>query len=112
MRNDSGFLLRPFTVEVDGFGAFAYPAATRGKALAEAWRDSQICCERSFKDFLKVARVRLSDHAPRFGELIEVAGLPAFYVGERGQYVRFVRPGQTVTHLAHPADVTAQKEAP
>jgi hypothetical protein len=101
----AGFMLRPFTVEVSGFGAFAYPAATRGRALADAWRDYRICSDTSFKDFLKIARARLSDRASRFGEPITVAGQPAFYVGERGQYVRFVRPGQTETFLSHPADV-------
>ena len=107
--SDAGFLLRPFTVEVQGFGAFAYPAPTRGKALSEAWQDYRICDDCTFKRFMQIARVRLSQRAPRFGEPIEVAGSPAFYVGERGQYVRFVRPGETVTFLSHPADVKAAK---
>ena len=105
---DSGFLLKPFTVEVNGFGAFAYPAASRGKALAEAWGDYVSCYNSAtFKDFLRIAKVRRAEPSTttRFGEPIEVAGHPAYYVGERGQYVRFVRPGETVTFLSHPADV-------
>lgn len=101
-------MLKPFTVEVSGFGAFAYPAASRGRALAEAWGDYVGCYNRAtFKDFLRIARVRKADHGARFGEPITVAGQPAFYVGERGQYVRFVRPGETQTFLSHPADVAA-----
>jgi hypothetical protein len=106
-----GFLLKPYVVSVPGYGAFAYPAASRGKALAEAWRDYRICSDTSFGDFLRIARATLSDRAPRFGEPIEVAGKSAFYVGERGQYIRFARPGETITHLSHPADVSAVGDA-
>ena len=106
------FMLKPYTVTVDGFSGIIYSTASRGKALAEAWRDYQILGYVAFGDFLKIARVRLSDKPPRFGEPIEVAGHPAFYVGESMQYVRFVRPGQTVTLLAHPADVKAPPTPP
>jgi hypothetical protein len=104
----SGFLLKPFVVEVQGFGAWPYPAASRGKALAEAWRDfSNLRDNATFKDFLRIAKVWRSGAAPRFGEPITVGGRPAFYVGERGQYIRFARPGETATFLSHPADVCA-----
>lgn len=104
----NGFMLKPFVVSVDGFGQSVYPAASRGKALAAAWRSYTSCYNSAtFKDFLKIARARQGESPARFGDAIKVGGMPAFYVGENGQYVRFVRPGETEIYLSHPADVAA-----
>lgn len=108
-----GFLLRPFMVRVAGFGEYFYPARSRMKALADAWRAYVSAYnEVSFGDFLRIGHAYRTEPPARFGEPVLICGKPAFVVGESGQYVRFVRPGETETFLSHPADVQGNADAP
>jgi hypothetical protein len=100
----SDCIVRPFDVIVPGFAEVRYVARSRGQALAKAWRDYQILGETPFRDFMRIARVKKAEVVD-FGQEIRVAGGSAYRVGERGQYVAFVRPCSDAIHLAHPADV-------
>lgn len=103
-------IVRPWLVTVGSFRGQVYVARSRGKALAKAWRDYQVLGPTSFGDFLRIATVERS-HMVGFGRRIRVAGLPAYRVGERGQYVAFVRPDSDEVLLAHPLDVDVEKAA-
>lgn len=104
-----GLIVKPFRVEVRGFAAATYYARSRGKALADAWSEYTSTFDNcKFGAFLKIARAYSAVGHDRFGEPITVCNEPAFYVGERGQYVRFVRPNSDVILLSHPADVGTQ----
>jgi hypothetical protein len=103
------FNMKLFDVSVVGFGSIEpFITTSRGKAFAAAYR---AFCSYSdvatFKEFLKIARVRKSDRQPpkRFGDEISVMGLRAFYVGRSGQYIEFVKPNDDYTLLSHPSDV-------
>lgn len=100
-------LIKPWTVDVDGFGRYSYFAASRGKAMAKAFGDlAALRHGVTFKDFLKIARCR--SQAPtndRFGEALIVCGRPAFYVSHNSQYIQIVRPDSDVILNAHPLDV-------
>jgi hypothetical protein len=99
-------VLRPFELRVQGFSPQIYFAASRGKALRDAWYAySGALGHISFGDFLRVAKAWRVPPPARFGEAIRIAGQPAFYVSERMQYVSFVRPGSDRIFLSHPADV-------
>lgn len=98
-------LVHPFSVTVQGFPPGVYVAATRGRALALCHDDYRAWDPISFGDFLKIARARKTDTDAGFGAKIRVSGVPAYRVGTAGQYVRFVRPGETQTFNSHPADV-------
>ena len=100
-----GFLLKRWEVTVSGYPHPGfYPAATRGRALAEAW-----ACDAfnaiTFGDFLKIARCRRSVDAGQFGDAITVDGKPAFFVTQNNQYVEFAWPDDAATRYAHPSEV-------
>lgn len=105
------FLLRRYDVEVAGFATQTYAAASRGKALYIAYLDYTHAYNRSFGEFMAIARARKSKSPDEegFGKSITVSGAPAYQVGTRGQYVAFVRPNETQILFSHPLDV---KEAP
>lgn len=102
-----GLIIKPFEVTVQGFGTYRYFAASRGKALAKAFGDfTSLRDECSYKDFLQVANARGCEvDCPRFGEVMEVGGQPAFYVSHNRQYIQFVRPDSDVILDTHPFDV-------
>jgi len=107
------FRLRRYEVSVSGFSepmSAAYLAASRGKAMADAWR-SDIFNGYSFGEFLKIARCRLSYHQPKPTE-ITVSGEPVWGLGHNGQYVSFVRPGGDFVLYSHPLDVLPVSERP
>lgn len=100
-----GFLIKRFVVSVGEYGSATYEAATRGKALAMAWR-SALFEGWTFKDFLRKTHAwRAHDLPERFGDPITVDGRPAFFIEMNRQYVRFVRPYETNVFNAHPYDV-------
>ena len=113
-----GFTLKPWEALVVGFPGHTpvFYASTRGKALAAAWSaylsyDSRT----SFRDFLKIARVRRTDRMPRgFGEPINVSGRPAFMVEvePNGGNIRFVYEGEDRILLSHPLDVSRRPSPP
>jgi hypothetical protein len=106
MSDRSGFLLKAWDVTVQGYGVERFYAASRGKALAKAWR-----CDAfnylSLGDFLKIASAWRAMLVPEdFGEPILVSGRPAFRVGPYCSYVSFVWPFTETILNSHPADVT------
>lgn len=107
-----GFLIKRYAIEVRGYGTGYFEAASRGKAMAEAWR-SPAFNGMLFKDFLKVARCAWQKDLPeRFGDPITVLGKPAFFIENNRQYVRFVYPGETSVFNAHPYDVEPAEYRP
>jgi hypothetical protein len=100
------FLLRTYEVLVNGFAYWGrYEGASPGQARAKAWH--AYCSYRwvSFREFLSISTLRRATDADGFGRQITVGGAPAHWVGHNGQYVRFVRPGETTVLLSHPLDV-------
>jgi hypothetical protein len=99
-----GLIVKPWRVSVSGYGEHTYFAASRGKALAQAWRSGAFM-NWSFKDFLQRARAVREEPMGRFGEYIEVGGKPAYLVSYDRQYIQFVRPDSDVILNSHPYDV-------
>ncbi|MEN5176360.1 hypothetical protein [Brevundimonas diminuta] len=104
----SGFIVKTFSVAVDGFGAMTYVAKSRGQALAKSWGDYSAYRQVSFKDFLRIARAWRTAPPVGFGRPITVSGKPAFWVGQNSQYVQFVFPNGEVILNSHPLDVVIQ----
>lgn len=100
----AGLAIKPWRVEVHGYGEHTYYARSRGKALAEAWRCDAFS-HLPFGEFLKRSRAYGAVGNDRFGEPITVAGLPAYLVSWDRQYIQFVRPGSDVVLNSHPLDV-------
>lgn len=101
------FLLKTYSVSVDGFPPYDYEGATPAQAQVKAWH--AYCSYRyvTFREFLKISTIRRGVDSEGFGRPIVVSGDPAYFVGgdvQRG-YVRFVRPGETQVLLSHPLDV-------
>lgn len=108
-----GFMLKAFSVSIEGFPPYRYYAASRGHALRDSW--NAYCSYRpiSFKEFLTIARCRREDPInDRFGQPISVGGKPAFFVSLNNQYVQFSRPGGTEYFNAHPYDVEPEEFRP
>lgn len=101
----SGLIIRPWRVQVSGFPGYTYFARSRQKALSAAWNSYCSYQAVTFKEFLKMARASSEDPMGRFGEYIEVAGLPAYLVSYDRQYIQFVRPGSDVIMNSHPYNV-------
>lgn len=101
----SGLIVKSFEVAVDGFPAMSWVARSRGQALARSWDSYRSYREIAFKDFLRIARARRTAGPDGFGRPITVCGHPGFWVGDNGQYVRFVRPDSDVILNSHPLDV-------
>lgn len=78
--------------------------ASRGKALAAAWR-SDAFNGSTFGEFLKFARCRRAADPAWWGKPITVEGKPAFYLGHNRQYVQIGYPGDAFALNAHPYDV-------
>lgn len=104
------FTLRRYAVNVQGWGESHVLASSRGKALADTWRCDAFG-SRTFGEFLKIARCRLSTHQPSPIE-ITVSGKRAFGLGHNGQYVQFVYPGKDVVLHSHPLDVLPESARP
>lgn len=101
-----GFILKPFRVSVSGFDSYVYPARSRQKALADAWRS--YCGYRDdvdFRAFLKMAKVAAEPIPERWGEPLTISGELAFYVSHNRQYIQFARAGSDVVLSSHPLDV-------
>jgi hypothetical protein len=110
--SSGGFLLKSWDVTVHGYGVERIVAATRGKALAKAWR-----CDAfnrlTFGDFLKIASAwRAMLVSENFGAPITVDGKPAFFVDRNRQYVQIAYPGGEHVLSAHPYDVEPQSFRP
>ena len=101
-----GFLMKRYTVSVQGHGEQSYIAVSPSKARADAWRDYSGLYDITFKDFLRASSVRRAYlDSPRFGEPITVLGKPAFWVGCNRQYIQFVYAGEHLVLNSHPYDV-------
>lgn len=111
-----GFIVKRWKVAVrwarGGSTTGLYIAATRGKALADAWR-SDVFNGVSFGEFLKFSSC-WRDHSadPLYGQEIVVGGKPAFFISRDPQYVQFVRPGSDVVMNSHPYDVEPEHMRP
>ena len=104
------FILRRYVVSVTGWGEATYLAASRGKAMADAWR-SDAFSDCTFGEFLKISRCRLDWCQPKPSE-ITVSGKRAFGLGHNGQYVQFVYPCAAVVLHSHPLDVMPESCRP
>ena len=100
------FVLKMYSVRVDGFGWSDWEGRSPGQARAAAWRSYTACSDISFRRFLKISSVRRAIEPEGFGRPILVGDVIAYWVGWNGQYVRFVRPGSHVIVLSHPNDVS------
>lgn len=97
--------IKAWDVTVRDYGVGRYYAASRGKALAEAWR-CEAFAHLSFKEFLKMASCWRAMFVPQgFGDRITANGKPAFFVERNRAYVRAVREGQTTIGNYHPYDI-------
>ncbi len=112
MTQDANFLLKCWNVSVVGYGIERIVAASRGAALAQAWR-SDVFNAISFGQFLKMGsawRAALVDED--FGKPITVNGKPAFFVERNRQYVRFAYPGGKAVLNVHPSEVEPEHFRP
>lgn len=103
------FRLKLYQVKVVGFTDVNYAAASRGKAIAAAWRDYTHAYDVPFKEFLKIASARRAQEPDDFGKRITVGGEPAYLVtgvyDNPNGYVRFAREDGEHSLFSHPADV-------
>jgi len=86
-------------------------AATRGGALADAWRCDAFNGS-TFKEFLGFARAYREREPDWWGAPITVLGEPAHFLGHDNQYVQFCRPGGKAVLNAHPYDVLPIERRP
>ncbi|MGT2515107.1 DUF7146 domain-containing protein [Sphingomonas panni] len=105
MSDTEGMRVLPWSVTVRGYPDFAvYFAASRGKAIADAWR-----CDAfdnvSFGDFLRMVTCRRAEPNDRFGERFTISGRPARYVSHNRQYVQFTWEGEEAVLNTHPLDI-------
>jgi len=99
------FIIKRWCVAVSGYGTGRYDAASRGKAIADAWRCDAFGHLR-FGEFLKIVHCwRDHDVPARWGDPIVVGGKPAFFLENNSQYVRFTYPDSAIVSNAHPYDV-------
>lgn len=99
------FIMKRWQVSVAGYGSSIVVAASRGKALADTWRND-VFSSQSFGYFLSHARaIRDRYNPPRWGDPITIEGNPAFFIDNNRQYVQFVYAGKDVVLNAHPYDV-------
>lgn len=105
------FRLKLYAVHVSGFAPMNYAAASRGKAIAAAWRDYTHAYDVPFKEFLKIATARRAEEPEDFGKPILVGGEPGYLVAgvlpNPNGYVRFARDDGDRALFSHPADVQA-----
>lgn len=101
--------IRTYAVKVEGYPEAIYSARSPGKARARCWLEySHVDDRATFKDFLRISRVRRVADPPGVGRRIMVAGLPATTVHAYGgtHYVHFMRDDSDQVLRSHPADVT------
>lgn len=106
-----GLLLKRWDVTVDGNGSAHIDAASRGQALATAWR-SDVFLGMSFGEFLKRSRCNRGHEPAEFGADITVEGKPAFFIERTKSSVRIAYPGQRIVLTAHPYDVLPERFRP
>jgi hypothetical protein len=105
MSDTEGMRIRPWSVTVRGYSDFGvYFAASRGKAIASAWR-----CDAfdnvSFGDFLGMVTCRQAEPTDRFGERFTIGGRPTRYVSHNRQYVQFTWEAEETVLNTHPLDI-------
>lgn len=99
--------IKTFVITVRGHQPMRYSARTRGKAIAQCWREYNSVFENSFRNFLGLISVERVPNPPGVGDRIMVAGEPATRVlGNGGQYIRYMRDNSDVIFSSHPLDVT------
>lgn len=96
--------LKRWSVSVEGYGTGSYIATTRGKALADAWRND-VFSQWTFGAFLKRARCLRADEPVWWGAPCLFEGEPARYYGHNRQYVTVQLRGNEFTGSAHPYDI-------
>jgi hypothetical protein len=100
------FLLKKYQVTVSGFPAHSYDAHSPAAARVQAWHSYCSYRQCSFKEFLRISTIRRGEDPDGYGRAILVGGKPAHFVSKDQQYVRFVRPGETISLISHPLDVS------
>lgn len=105
-----GFHLKRWTVTALGM-SHDITATSRGRALAEAWKNS-IFEGYSFRDFLRIARCRRAPDPADWGAPITVEGKAAYFLGHNRAYVQICYPGGTHAFSAHPYDVLPIERRP
>lgn len=111
MTDMEGMRVKPWDVQISGFGYNGTPyfAASRGRAIADAW-GCAVFGGMLFKDFLKIVRCRRAEPSERYGERFTINGRPARYISHNRQYVQFVYEGGDTVLNTHPMDID-QREA-
>lgn len=104
-------IVKRWDVTVVGYGTGAYDGASRGKALADAWR-SDAFNGYTYRQFLSIANCRKGTLPDRWGDHITVCGKPAFFLESNRAYVRFAYPDCGVVSNAHPFDVEPEEYRP
>lgn len=113
MSGNKDFRIKAWSIAADGFQPYTYYAASRARALRDAWHGYCNYRQVSFKDWLLMARCSKRDDLPdEFGQAITVGGKPAFFVTSNSQYVQFVRPYAIEVFNAHPYDVEPEHMRP
>lgn len=98
--------VRTYEVSVDGFPPGLYSARSPAKARVRAWREYTAAYDATFKQFMKISRVRRAADPPGIGRRVMVAGQPATVAIGHGHYVYFVRDDSDNVLCSHPMDVS------
>ena len=98
-----GCKIRRWTVTVSGWGDGDYLASSRGKAMSAAW-SCDAFGNMSFKDFLKIARCRLSLHQVKPKPVL-CSGEPAWEIERNSNRVTIALPNVDCVYFSHPLDI-------
>jgi len=101
-----GYPIKTYEISVFGYPPALYSARHPAKARARCWSDFRVCNDATFKEFLKISRIRRVPDPQGIGRRIMVAGEPATTVIGYGQYVHYMRDYSDDIICSHPADVT------
>jgi hypothetical protein len=99
------FLLRRYSVTVNGFAPHDYDAHSPASARVRAWNSYCSYQYVSFREFLKISSVKRSADPEGYGKKITVSGAPAYLVSRNDHRVLYVRPSDKRIFASHPLDV-------
>lgn len=98
-------IMKVWDVAVDEYGYSSVFATSRGKALADTWRND-VFSHLTFGEFMKISNCwRCTNPSKLFGDEITVEGKQAFFIENNRAYVRFVYADSDHVMNAHPFDV-------
>ena len=127
--------MRTYEVTVDGFPPVIYSAASSGKARTRAWHDFNNAFDCTFKNFLRISRVRICpppkddgyDYVrrnygvdPRIGKRVRLINEGPMtgkegeivYPGRSTAHVHVILDGRDFASSVHPLSIEFIQEAP